>query len=119
MGLKMAGKLVLVGRRQIALEGHTVITLNPEDQVLEIISQTGVDARLLQMYPFVTEGRMLWIWNNSGATVTLGRANTDPGFRNTAYDFPGQTMPPGRVLCFRFYVHGGLQNSAWPTWHQV
>jgi hypothetical protein len=121
MPLKVAGKIILPAPRQIVLEGLTVITLNPEDVILEIRAQvgTGIPIRLLQVYPFVTEGRMIWIWNNSGATANIGRVNTDPGYQNTAYDMPLQTMPHGRVFAYRFYVHGGLPNAAWATWHQI
>jgi hypothetical protein len=121
MSLKLAGKIVLPAVRQIVLEGLTVITLTSSDMVLEITSQsgTGVDVRLLQVYPFADEGRMLWIWNNSGATANIGRNFTDPGYHITAYDMPLQTILNGGVLCYRFYVDGGPAGAPWATWHQV
>jgi hypothetical protein len=120
MSLQLAGKIVLPAPRQITLEGQTVITLEPADVILEITAQTGsTDVRLLQLYPHVREGRTLWIWNNSGATVNIGRSNTDPGYHITAYDLPLQTMPNGRVYAYRFYVDGGLPGSNWPVWHQL
>lgn len=121
MSLKLAGKIVLPAPRQITLEGLTVITLNPSDAILQITAQsgTGVDVRLLQMYPFNDEGRMIWIWNQSGATANIGRNFTDPGYHITPYDMPLQTIAHGGVLCYRFYVDGGPAGAAWATWHQV
>jgi hypothetical protein len=122
MPLKVAGKLVLPGpNRQVALEGLTTVTLLPEDVVLEIVSQagTGIAVRLLQLYPHVTEGRTIWIWNNSGATANIGRDSADPGYHITAYDLPLQTMPAGRVFAYRYYIDGGLPGSFWPMWHQI
>jgi hypothetical protein len=119
MSFKLNGKIILPTPRDITLEGHTVIGLLDYEMTLKVVSQQGTDARLLQMYPFNDEGRMLWIWNASGANVTTGRASSEPGYLITPYDMPPQTITNGTVAAFRFYVDGSLPGAAWATWHRV
>lgn len=119
MPLKLAGKIVLPTPRDITLEGHTTITLANDEMVLKITGQSGTDPRLLQMYPFVNEGRMLWIWNASGANAIMGRAFGEPGYLVTPYDMPPQTITNGTVAAFRFYVDGAPAGAAWSTWYRV
>jgi hypothetical protein len=119
MPLKLAGKIVLPTPRDITLEGQTTITLENSDCVLKITTQSGTDPRLLQLYPYVNEGRMLWIWNASGANAVMGRAFGEPGYLITSYDMPPHTITDGTVAAFRFYADGAPAGAVWSTWHRV
>jgi hypothetical protein len=126
MPFRVAGKIVLPTSRQIALSGKTVLTLNPEDVLLEITSATGTTPTpsLAQLYPAAPaldfrEGRMLWIWNNTAASVNLGYGPLEIEYGVTPWAMPFDSLIAGRVLCFRYYVHGGLPGSLWPSWNRT
>lgn len=130
MPLQIAGKIVLPTSRQIALTLQTVLTLNREDMLLEVTSATGTgpigapNPSLVQLYPAepdtdFREGRMLWIWNNTGVSISLGYTPSQPEYGITPWAMPTDSLIAGRVMAFRYYVHGGLPGSLWPAWNRT